>query len=66
MVHATTLPCIHEESVPNDVMQKRPKMQKRPNGVPATKVSSGSLFYANVIQKRFGPALSAAAPFGFQ
>ena len=36
----------------DDVMQKRPKMQKRPNSGPAKKVSSGSLFYANVVQKR--------------
>ena len=55
LVHATTmssLPCIHEGSVLDDVMQKRPKMQKRPNSGPAKKVSSGSLFYANVVQKR--------------
>ena len=55
LVHATTmssLPCIHEGSVLDGVMQKRPKMQKRPNSGPAKKVSSGSLFYANVVQKR--------------
>ena len=48
----TSLPCIHEGSVLDDVMQKRPKMQKRPNSGPAKKVSSGSLFYADVVQKR--------------